>query len=100
MFEFFKRKSPSKSVQPRCEIVPARKTVARRSFDHLAPLPTPVVTEGNDEADWSLWEDSIAFQDSQMPSQYSDTLAAPLQNTEAKDSAASKGYDTLRGSDL
>ena len=31
-------------------------------------LPLPEVTEGNEDSDWALWEDSVAFQDSQMPS--------------------------------
>lgn len=32
------------------------------------PPPLPEVTEGNEESDWALWEDSVAFQDSQMQS--------------------------------
>ena len=28
--------------------------------------------EGNLESDWALWEDSVAFQDSQMPSVFSE----------------------------
>ena len=32
------------------------------------PLSLPEVKEGNLESDWALWEDSVAFQDSQLPS--------------------------------
>jgi hypothetical protein len=34
--------------------------------------PLPEVIEGNQESDWALWEDSVAFQDSQMPSSFSE----------------------------
>lgn len=33
-----------------------------------APPPVPEVSEGNEDSDWAMWEDSVAFQDSQMPS--------------------------------
>jgi hypothetical protein len=35
-------------------------------------VPLPEVIEGNEESDWALWEDSVAFQDSQMPSGFSE----------------------------
>lgn len=35
-------------------------------FD-LEPLPLPDVAEGNSDADWAQWEDSVMFQDSQIP---------------------------------
>lgn len=31
------------------------------------PLPTPEVVEGNENSDWDLWEESVSFQDSQLP---------------------------------
>lgn len=30
----------------------------------LRPLALPEVVEGNSDADWALWEDSVAFQES------------------------------------
>jgi hypothetical protein len=30
-------------------------------------LPVPEVTEGNQEADWAAWQDSVSFQESQFP---------------------------------
>jgi hypothetical protein len=88
MFDFFKRSTPTQATQPRREASPRRKTAVHRGLDPLAPLPTPEVTEGNSEADWSLWEDSVAVQDGQFSDPYPDTLAMPLQateNPEAKD---------------
>ena len=100
MFGFLMRRISVKATPPLRESTTHRTTVVRRNFDHLPPLPNAEVTEGNDEADWSLWEDSVAFQDSKMPAPYPDTRPAPLKATEACDSAFSTAYDTLRGSDL
>lgn len=47
---------------------PPSATLPTRSGPELRALPLPEVTEGNLESDWALWEDSVAFQDSQMPS--------------------------------
>ena len=100
MFDFFKRSISVKATAPHREPMSSRTAVVRRNFDHLPPLPNAEVTEGNDEADWSLWEDSVAFQDSQMPAPYPDTRPAPFQAATARDSVVSTAYDTLRGSDL
>ncbi len=32
----------------------------------LGSAAVPEVIEGNQESDWALWEDSVAFQDSQI----------------------------------
>lgn len=73
MLNFFKRK-PDK---PAAEDAPARPrqrpTQARGAKQpSTEPPPLPEVTEGNLESDWALWEDSVAFQDSQMPSSFGD----------------------------
>lgn len=65
MFDFFKRSagkqhSLDKGARPKHG---SQSTPAPSALD---PLPVPEVTEGNSEADWSAWEDSVAFQDSQM----------------------------------
>jgi len=41
-------------------------------------LPLPEVTEGNQESDWALWEDSVAFQDSQLPSAFDERQAVKV----------------------
>jgi hypothetical protein len=40
---------------------------APKKFDAFEPIPAGEMTEGNAEADWAAWEDSVQFQDSQMP---------------------------------
>jgi hypothetical protein len=103
MFDFFKRSTPVKPAAPRSQATTSRASAVHRSFDHLSPQPKAEVTEGNDEADWSLWEDSVAFQDSQTPSQHPNTEPAPLEAVNAKqasDSSPAAAYDDLRDSDL
>src|SRR5512133_1945723 len=43
------------------------------------PLPLPEVVEGNDDSDWSLWQDSVEFHDSQMQETWPVTEPGPLQ---------------------
>lgn len=69
MFKWFRRReaSPPESKskpQPRASRPPARKGA---SSDFLPSLPLPeVVAEGNTQADWSVWEDSMTTLDSQF----------------------------------
>lgn len=49
----------------------------RRRF--ARPLPVPEVVEGNEDSDWSLWEESVSFQDSQMQSEWLTTKPMPVQ---------------------
>ena len=39
----------------------------KKTIDPFEPIPTGEVVEGNQDSDWAAWEDSVAFQDSQMP---------------------------------
>lgn len=64
MFKFLKRLT-----------APDPKPIRRKSAARLPaaesssqPAPLPEVTEGNEETDWSLWEDSMSALDSQMQS--------------------------------
>ena len=43
------------------------RTTPKKQPASFEPIPVGEVTEGNSEADWSEWENSVAFQDSQMP---------------------------------
>ncbi len=79
MLNFFKRKPDGK---PTADQAPARPrprtaTPARSSSKppSTEPPPLPEVREGNLESDWALWEDSVAFQDSQMPSAFNELEA-------------------------
>lgn len=49
-----------------------------------APPPLPEVTEGNLESDWAMWEDSVAFQDSQMPSAFNELEAVKTRDDPPK----------------
>ena len=100
MFDFFKRSTPAKAAQPRQPAIKRRAAGERPGYDPLEPLPRPEVTEGNEDSDWSLWENSIAFQDSQIPEQYPKTKPAPLEAADADDSGIPTGYDTVRRTDL
>ena len=65
MFKFLKR-----SVAPAVRQPPPRKPAGkpRVAEVRLDPGPLPEVTEGNEQSDWALWEDSVAALDSQMQS--------------------------------
>src|SRR6266568_7296758 len=64
MFKFLKRSVPTQKPKP----APQRKAAATsRGFDARTESgPLPEVTEGNEQSDWALWEDSVVALDSQM----------------------------------
>jgi hypothetical protein len=66
MFKFLKRSVPT--PKPRPKEAPKRKAAGTsRGFDaRTEPGPLPEVTEGNEQTDWALWEDSVVALDSQM----------------------------------
>jgi hypothetical protein len=71
MLNFFKRKpGPQPEAKPARPARPRPPAAAGRSALPAEPAPLPEVTEGNLETDWAMWEDSVAFQDSQMPSSF------------------------------
>lgn len=87
LFDFLKRRS-AEPVQPPKRASTNSGTAKRNSpkpkplADPLSPLPVPEVKEGNEESDWSMWEDSVAFQDSKMNSVYPETRPVPLNTAE------------------
>ncbi len=63
MFKLFKR--PSVKTE---QLIPSQPNYVRERRRFPRELPAAYeVTEGNDEADWLLWEESVSFQDSKMP---------------------------------
>ena len=65
MFKWFKRREAAPAAPERAER-PTRRAPASAG-DPLLSLPVPeVVAEGNTQADWSMWEDSMTTLDSQM----------------------------------
>ena len=79
MFTWLKRRTAASAPQPLRKSIatpvrtPPRSTPSRADahlrhaprFADTAPLPE-VVAEGNTQADWSMWEDSVMALDSQM----------------------------------
>lgn len=65
------------------------------------PLPVPEVVEGNADSDWSLWQESVAFLDSQVQPLWSPTKpdqlheAAPNTGSAAIDPFASVHKNSL-----
>jgi hypothetical protein len=91
MLKFFKRPTPP--VAPRQPATASNRSAqARAGSAALPPEPPPLpeVTEGNQESDWALWEDSVAFQDSQMPSTFNEWQAVKVRG-EAQTAAAQAG---------
>lgn len=62
MFKLFKQ--PSVKTEQLIQSQP-NYVRERRKFPRELPAAYEV-TEGNDEADWLLWEESVSFQDSKM----------------------------------
>lgn len=60
------------------------------------PPPLPEVSEGNQESDWAMWEDSVAFQDSQMPSVFNEFDAVKTRDEEPKKSGGPDPFATVR----
>ena len=79
MFSFFKRTGSAPAAPAkRFQSLEKKRSTNPRNVDFLSPLPVPQVTEGNLDSDWAMWEDSVLEQDSQMPSQFADTVPSQL----------------------
>ncbi len=86
MFSFFKRSDKGPDVASHRSSGQARgKSVNARGLDLLSPIPLPEVTEGNQDSDWAMWEDSVLEQDSQSASQFADTCPSQLDEAAAID---------------
>jgi hypothetical protein len=97
MLNFFKRKSatPSKpAASPRPRPLPAARS--KPAGPTPEPPPLPDVSEGNLETDWALWEDSVAFQDSQMPSSYSELEAVKTRDRKPGKSSEPDPFAAVR----
>ena len=60
------------------------------------PPPLPEVSEGNQESDWAMWEDSVAFQDSQMPSVFNEFDAVKTRDEQPKKAGGVDPFATVR----
>ena len=92
MLKFFKSVPPATEGKVRNGTDTPRRTATQASPRPApstvgmppAPPPLPEVSEGNLESDWALWEDSVAFQDSQMPSGFNELDAVRTRETAPK----------------
>jgi hypothetical protein len=66
MLKFFKRSSPTTDGTAVPEVPPDPVALKARWSQFFDPLPLPEVVEGNNDADWALWADSISFQEQQV----------------------------------
>lgn len=66
------RPTQAKAVDQTASTTKERRLIPR-------PLPLPDVVEGNDDSDWSLWQDSVEFHDSQMQAAWPVTEPGQLQ---------------------
>ena len=88
MVSFFKRPDATTATQAATPTSkePSLNAGERRRFPR--PLPIPEVVEGNENSDWALWEESVSFQDSQMP-----PATLPLQGLQKQDATPGKDAD-------
>ncbi len=84
MLKFFRSapKTPAPEAEP--EVRPAPRPVSLRPAAPPTPPPLPEVQEGNEDSDWAMWEDSVSFQDSQMPSTFGDLDSVRTHDEPAK----------------
>jgi hypothetical protein len=67
MLKWFKRRGAAEAATHQATPAPAGKPAPRRAIAPTDPMPLPeVVAEGNTQADWSAWEDSMTTLNSQM----------------------------------
>jgi hypothetical protein len=97
MLKFFKsapkRTRPASVSQPRPA---AASSTSARSAMPPVPPPLPEVSEGNQESDWAMWEDSVAFQDSQMPSAFNELDAVKTHDEPPKRKGEADPFSTVR----
>ncbi len=95
MVNFFKNSKATQARPGQSLVLDKKPTASKERRLVPRPLPVPEVVEGNADTDWSLWQESVAFQDSRVqplwqatePGQLPD--AAPITETEAADPFAS-----------
>lgn len=89
--DLFKHSDTANASAP---LEPAVRTGERRRF--ARPLPLPEVIEGNEDSDWALWEESVSFQDSQMPSAPLPLESLPMkESTRPQDEPAADAFASV-----
>lgn len=91
MLNFFRNSKVAMSRPTQTEALNKTSSIAKERRLIPRPLPLPEVVEGNEESDWSLWQESVAFHDSQMQTAWPATV--PDQLHEATPSIESTAID-------
>jgi hypothetical protein len=98
MFSFLKRSSQVRSEHdfsdtlPLEPVEPAAPVLSTpRPASPVNDLSVGDVIEGNQDADWTAWQDSVSFQDSQFPAD----LAEPEQPAPAKIQTSQDAQDAF-----
>lgn len=87
MFDWLRRRGGAPSAQvPRRKVATASRPAQDPSDPAALPLPE-VVGEGNTQADWSAWEDSMSTLDSQLQD------LSPSQSVHVRDTRPSQPDD-------
>lgn len=88
MLNFFKRKPVEAAKTPANAQLRSRQSTPPSAGPLVPePAPLPEVSEGNLDSDWAMWEDSVAFQDSQMPSSFGELDSVKDRTREEKEDA-------------
>ncbi|GAB3493078.1 hypothetical protein GCM10027399_12500 [Curvibacter fontanus] len=101
MLKFFKS-APKPPATPARAVAAAKPWPAAptpspaRAGTPPVPPPLPEVSEGNQESDWAMWEDSVAFQDSQMPSAFNELDAVKTHDETPKKGGGPDPFAAVR----
>jgi hypothetical protein len=96
MLNFFKRPAPSANTKASKPANRAASPPSNKPPRLPDPIPVPEVVEGNEESDWALWEDSVAFQDSQIPSEFGPVKSVVVRGAEDKPDDHHDPFGTVR----
>jgi hypothetical protein len=96
MLNFFKRPPPSANTKASKPSNRATSSQANKRPHLPDPIPVPEVVEGNEESDWALWEDSVAFQDSQIPSEFGAMKSVDVRGAEDKPDDKHDPFEAVR----
>ena len=95
MMNPFKNSRAAQGKPTQAEVLDKTSSAAKERRLVPRPLPVPEMVEGNADSDWSLWQESVAFLDSQVQPLWSPTVsdkldeAAPSTESAALDAFAS-----------
>ncbi len=66
MLNLFKNSKTTQATPAQTPVLQKSSSTTKERRLVPRPLPAPEVLAGSEEADWSLWQESVSLQDSQM----------------------------------